>query len=41
VRVDEEPLGSSRLVDNYGHGGTGVALAWGCARDVLDLVARA
>jgi D-amino-acid oxidase len=41
VRVEEEPLGSSRLVHNYGHGGTGVALAWGCARDVLDLVARA
>ena len=41
VRLDEEPLGSSRCMHNYGHGGTGVALAWGCARDVLDLVARA
>jgi choline dehydrogenase-like flavoprotein len=39
VRVEEEPLGSSRLVHSYGHGDTGVAL--GCARDVLDLVARA
>ena len=34
VRVEEEPLGASRCVHNYGHGGTGVALAWGCARDV-------
>jgi D-amino-acid oxidase len=31
----------SRYVHDYGHGGTGVALAWGCARDVVDLVARA
>jgi len=41
VRLEEEPLGSSRCVHNYGHGGTGLALAWGCARDVVDLVARA
>ena len=39
VRVEEEPLGSSRCLHN--HGGTGVALAWGCARDVLGRVARA
>jgi D-amino-acid oxidase len=41
VRLEEEALGASRLVHNYGHGGTGVALAWGCARDVLSIVARA
>ena len=41
VRVEEEPLGASRCVHNYGHGGTGVGLAWGCARDVLEIVARA
>jgi hypothetical protein len=22
-------------VHNYGHGGTGVGLSWGCARDVV------
>jgi D-amino-acid oxidase len=38
VRVEAEVLGAARCVHNYGHGGTGVGLAWGCARDVLALV---
>jgi D-amino-acid oxidase len=39
VRVEIEPLGTGRVVHNYGHGGTGVGLAWGCAREVAALVA--
>jgi D-amino-acid oxidase len=38
VRVDAEPLGAARVVHNYGHGGTGVGLSWGCAQDVVALV---
>jgi len=38
VRVESELLGAARCVHNYGHGGTGVGLAWGCAQDVLGLV---
>ncbi len=38
VRVEAEPLGRARCVQNYGHGGNGVTLSWGCARDVLRLV---
>ena len=38
VRVEAEPLGGGRLVHNYGHGGTGVGLSWGCAREVVALV---
>lgn len=38
VRVAAEPLGQARCVHNYGHGGNGVTLSWGCARDVVRLV---
>ena len=38
VRVDAEPLGRARCIHNYGHGGNGVTLSWGCARDVVRLV---
>ncbi|MDR3654166.1 MAG: FAD-dependent oxidoreductase [Mycobacterium sp.] len=38
VRVEAQPLGRARCVHNYGHGGNGVTLSWGCARDVLRLV---
>lgn len=40
VRVAAEPLGRARCIHNYGHGGNGVTLSWGCARDVLRLVQR-
>ncbi|OBF61712.1 amino acid oxidase [Mycobacterium sp. 852002-51971_SCH5477799-a] len=38
VRVAAEPLGRARCIHNYGHGGNGVTLSWGCARDVVRLV---
>lgn len=42
VRVEEEPRASGRrLIHNYGHGGLGVTLSWGCAEDVIALVADA
>ncbi|GAB1813914.1 FAD-dependent oxidoreductase [Mycobacterium sp. MUNTM1] len=37
VRVQAEPLGRARCIHNYGHGGNGVTLSWGCARDVVSL----
>lgn len=39
VRVEAEQLGDVRCVHNYGHGGNGVSLSWGCAREVADLAA--
>ena len=40
VRVEEEPRPSGpRLIHNYGHGGLGVTLSWGCADAVTALLA--
>ncbi|EUA43096.1 FAD dependent oxidoreductase family protein [Mycobacterium xenopi 3993] len=38
VRVEVEPVGRARCVHNYGHGGNGVTLSWGCARQAARLV---
>ncbi|MEW1719430.1 FAD-dependent oxidoreductase [Streptomyces sp. NPDC093109] len=41
VRVEAEHRDDGTLiVHNYGHGGAGVTLSWGCAEDVRRLVAR-
>ncbi len=34
VRLESEPLGSGVLWHNYGHGGAGVSLSWGCAAEL-------
>ena len=36
VRVERE----SRIIHNYGHGGAGYTLSWGCAEEVLALAAQ-
>ena len=38
VRLEAETVGGTRVVHNYGHGGAGVTLSWGCADDVVRLV---
>lgn len=40
VRLEREVVSGSTIVHNYGHGGIGVTLAWGCARDVAALLGR-
>lgn len=40
VRLERETLSDGRVViHNYGHGGSGFTLSWGCAGEVVDLVA--
>ncbi|HMC79917.1 MAG TPA: FAD-dependent oxidoreductase, partial [Acidimicrobiia bacterium] len=36
VRLEREP--GARVIHNYGHGGSGVTLSWGCAEEVSALV---
>ncbi|HMB89400.1 MAG TPA: FAD-dependent oxidoreductase [Rhodothermales bacterium] len=37
VRLDLEPLAGDRaVIHNYGHGGAGFTLSWGCAAEVAD-----
>jgi D-amino-acid oxidase len=39
VRLELEQIPPGRwVVHNYGHGGAGVTLSWGCAAEVVDLV---
>jgi len=40
VRLEIERIGRGHVVHNYGHGGAGVTVSWGCASDVLALVDR-
>jgi D-amino-acid oxidase len=38
VRLEKEKLRDGRIViHNYGHGGSGFTLSWGCAREVFEL----
>ncbi len=38
VRLEVEQVGNARCVHNYGHGGSGVTLSWGCAREAVALL---
>lgn len=35
--VRAEDFGGKRLIHNYGHGGAGITLSWGTAREAVDL----
>jgi D-amino-acid oxidase len=39
-RLELDAIGGTAVVHNYGHGGAGVTLSWGCAEAVRDLVAQ-
>lgn len=38
VRLARHPMENRTVVTNYGHGGAGVTLSWGCAAEVVRLV---
>jgi len=37
VRLEREENNGKFLIHNYGHGGSGVTLSWGCADEVVEL----
>ncbi|GAB3964191.1 FAD-dependent oxidoreductase [Plantactinospora veratri] len=37
VRIERDQVDGNVLIHNYGHGGSGLALSWGCADEVLAL----
>ncbi|MFJ4279241.1 FAD-dependent oxidoreductase [Streptomyces massasporeus] len=41
VRLAEERHADTLLLHNYGHGGAGLTLSWGCAREVAERVRAA
>lgn len=40
VRLEAEARAGRVCVHNYGHGGSGVTVSWGCAEEVVELVRR-
>jgi glycine/D-amino acid oxidase-like deaminating enzyme len=37
-RLEVDPAASKFIVHDYGHGGAGITLSWGCAAKVRDIV---
>jgi D-amino-acid oxidase len=42
VRVEEDHSqgATARILHNYGHGGSGITISWGCAYEVTELLLR-
>lgn len=38
IRIEKET--DRNIIHNYGHGGSGFTLAWGCAEEVLNLISK-
>tara|TARA_B100000902_G_scaffold56055_1_gene62866 strand:- start:2076 stop:3017 length:942 start_codon:yes stop_codon:yes gene_type:complete len=38
VRLEEEMINGKKIIHNYGHGGAGVTLSWGCADEIVEMM---
>ena len=41
LRLDTDEAFSKKVIHNYGHGGAGVTLSWGCALQILEMIRTA
>src|SRR5690349_17488369 len=39
-RLEERTISRKLVVHNYGHGGAGITMSWGCAYEVADIIKR-
>jgi D-amino-acid oxidase len=40
VRLEDELINGKHVIHNYGHGGAGYTLSWGCAEEAVELVKK-
>lgn len=38
IRLESEPISDKKIIHNYGHGGAGVTLSWGCALEAVQKI---
>lgn len=38
VRLESDEYEGQKIIHNYGHGGAGFTLSWGCAQEVTDII---
>jgi len=40
IRLETERIGDTLLIHDYGHGGTGISLSWGCAKEAVNMMEK-
>ena len=40
IRLEAEDFSGKFVIHNYGHGGAGFTLSWGCAQDVVEIIEK-
>lgn len=37
IRLEAEEIGNKLIIHDYGHGGAGISLSWGCAQEAINI----